>query len=132
MDTRNQSKSQAPSKASHDVEVPQALIEFMSGGWTEAPITVSTIPEMERFRRRREALPRAYPGEYLTVPSGTEQVRANDTNFRFRPSSDYAYLVGAGEPGGMLVLEPRDGGHDALLFVPPHNRGQAEFFTDRV
>jgi Xaa-Pro aminopeptidase len=132
MDTRNHSKSQAPSKASHDAEVPQALIEFMSGGWTEAPITVSKIPEMERFRRRREALSRAYPGEYLIVPSGTEQVRANDTNFRFRPSSDYAYLVGAGEPGGMLVLEPRDGGHDALLFVPPHNRGQAEFFTDRM
>ena len=132
MDTRNLPKGQAPSKASHDAEVPQALIEFMSGGWTEAPITVSKIPEMERFRRRRETLSRAYPGEYLIVPSGTEQVRANDTHFRFRPSSDYAYLVGAGEPGGMLVLEPRDGGHDALLFVPPHNRGQAEFFTDRV
>ena len=132
MDTRNLPKGQAPSKASHDAEVPQALIDFMSGGWTEAPLTVSKIPEMDRFRRRREALSRAYPGEYLIVPSGTEQVRANDTNFRFRPSSDYAYLVGAGEPGGMLVLEPRDGGHDALLFVPPHNRGQAEFFTDRV
>jgi Xaa-Pro aminopeptidase len=30
------------------------------------------------------------------------------------------------------VLEPRDGGHDAVLFVPPHNRGEAAFFTDRV
>jgi Xaa-Pro aminopeptidase len=131
MDTRKK-EAEAPAKAAHDADVPQALIDFMSAGWTEAPLKISAIPEMERFRRRREAVSRAYPGEYIVIPSGREVVRANDTNFRFRPSSDYAYLVGAGEPGGMLVLEPRDGGHDSLLFVPPHNRGQAEFFTDRV
>lgn len=132
MDTHKPPQPQAQSKASHDAETPQALIDFMASGWTGAPITVSAIPQMDRFRARREALSRAYPGAYVLVPSGTEKVRANDTNFRFRPSSDYAYLVGAGEPDGLLVLEPRDGGHDAVLFVPPHNRGEAAFFTDRV
>ena len=132
MDTHKPPQPQAQSKASHDAETPQALIDFMASGWTGAPITVSAIPQMDRFRARRETLSRAYPGAYVLVPSGTEKVRANDTNFRFRPSSDYAYLVGAGEPDGLLVLEPRDGGHDAVLFVPPHNRGEAAFFTDRV
>lgn len=131
MDTRKK-EVEAPAKAAHDADVPKALIEFMSSGWTDAPLKVSAIPQMDRFRKRREEVSRAYPGEYIVIPSGREMVRANDTNFRFRPSSDYAYLVGAGEPGGLLVLEPREGGHGSLLFVPPHNRGQAEFFTDRV
>lgn len=131
MDTRKP-QPQAQAEASHDAAAPQALIDFMSTGWTDAPITVSSIPEMRRFRERREALSRAFPGAYIVVPSGTEKVRANDTHFRFRPSSDFAYLVGAGEPDGLLVLEPRDGGHEAVLFVPPHNRGEAAFFTDRV
>ena len=133
MDTRNPQVSEsAPAKASHDADSPQALIEFMSTGWVDAPITIGTLPNLDRFRARRQALSRAYPGVHVIVPSGMEKVRANDTNFRFRTSSDFAYLVGPGEPSGMLVLEPRDGGHDAVLFVPPHNRGKAEFFTDRV
>ncbi len=131
MDTRKAQQPKA-AKASYDTDAPQALVDFMSSGWVDAPIKVATIAQMGRFKQRRQALSRAYPGVYLVVPSGSEKVRANDTNFRFRPSSDFAYLVGSGEPGGMLVLEPRDGGHDAVLFVPPHNRGQAEFFTDRV
>ncbi|MEO6913813.1 MAG: aminopeptidase P family protein, partial [Candidatus Baltobacteraceae bacterium] len=32
----------------------------------------------------------------------------------------------------LLVLAPEGAGHRSILFVPPHNRGQAEFFTDRV
>jgi Xaa-Pro aminopeptidase len=132
MDTRNAPKVEPARKAAHDADAPQALIDFMATGWVDAPITVARINEIERFKARREALSRAYPGVYLVIPSGSEQVRANDTNFRFRTSSDFAYLAGPGEPGGLLVLEPRDGGHDAVLFVPPHNRGQAEFFTDRV
>ena len=119
-------------QASHDADSPPALVDFMSTGWLDAPMAAASIPQMDRFRSRRQALSRAFPGTYLLIPSGTEKVRANDTNFRFRPSSDFAYLVGAGEPDGLLVLEPREGGHDAVLFVPPHNRGEAAFFTDRV
>ena len=134
MDTREPQLSEnTPAKASHDVDSPQALVDFMATGWVEAPITVGTVPHRDRFRSRREILSAAYPDVHVLVPAGTEKVRANDTNFRFRPSSDFAYLVGPGEPSGLLVLEPRSGGgHDAVLFVPAHNRGRAEFFTDRV
>ncbi len=90
------------------------------------------IRESGRFAARREALSRAYPGTYVVVPAGRERVRANDTSFRFRPSSDFAYLMGAGEPGTALILEPSGSGHRSVLFVPAHNRGKAEFFTDRV
>ena len=132
MDTHKAAQAETAAKASHDADSPQALIEFMSTGWADAPITVSAVPQMERFRGRRQALSRAFPGAYIVIPAGSEKVRANDTHFRFRPSSDFAYLAGPGEPDGLLVLEPREGGHDAVLFVPPHNRGEAAFFTDRV
>jgi Xaa-Pro aminopeptidase len=118
--------------AGHDAETPQALIDFMATGWLERPLAGSVHPQQARHAARREALSRAYPGEYLLIPAGGEQVRANDTNFRYRPSSDFAYLMGGGEPGGLLVLEPHRAAHRTVLFVPEHNRGKAEFFTDRV
>jgi Xaa-Pro aminopeptidase len=118
--------------ASHDADTPPALIEFMSTGWLDRPLAGSVHPQRARHAARREALSRAYPGEYIIIPAGGEQVRANDTNFRYRPASDFAYLMGGGEPGGLLVLEPDRTAHRTLLFVPAHNRGKAEFFTDRV
>lgn len=132
MDTRDTAQQPAGAKAGHDDDAPQALIEFMSGGWADAPLTVSRLPQAARYKARRDALSAAFPGAYLVIPSGNEQARANDTNFRFRPSSNFAYLAGPGEPGGMLVLEPRGSGHESVLFVPAHNRGEAAFFTDRV
>jgi Xaa-Pro aminopeptidase len=121
-----------PKQASHDFVPPAALVEFMSGDWIDRPATPGRHPEAPRFAQRREALSRAYPGIYLVIPAGRERVRANDTFYRFRPSSDLAYLLGAGEPGAVLVLEPLGSGHRSLLFVPAHNRGTAEFFTDRI
>ncbi|MBV8491122.1 MAG: aminopeptidase P family protein [Candidatus Eremiobacteraeota bacterium] len=119
-------------KASHDSETPQALIDFMATGWVERPLSAATHPQAARFAARREALSRAYPGTYLVVPAGGEKVRANDTYYRFRPSSDFAYLMGGGEPGAVLVLEPEGARHRTILFVNAHNRGTPAFFTDRV
>jgi Xaa-Pro aminopeptidase len=128
----NAERTLDPSKASHDFEPPKALIDFMSSGWLDRPMPAGVHPEADRFRQRRESLGRSYPGSYLAVPAGRERVRANDTAFRFRPSSDFAYLTGGGEPGAVLILEPDGAAHRSLLFVPAHNRGRAEFFTDRV
>jgi Xaa-Pro aminopeptidase len=119
-------------KAGRDFEPPQALVEFMTSGWIDRPLSRERHAQADRFAQRREALGKAYPGTYLVVPAGRERVRANDTFFRFRPSSDVGYLLGGGEPGAVLVLEPEGARHRALLFVPEHNRGTAEFFTDRV
>jgi Xaa-Pro aminopeptidase len=132
MSAENVQQRQQPSKAAHDLEPPRAFVEFMSRDWIDTPLGASTHPQIVRLRARREALSRAFAGCYLVVPAGEEHVRANDTSFRFRPSSDFAYLMGDGEPGGLLVMEPDGPSHRTLLFVPEHNRGKAEFFTDRV
>jgi Xaa-Pro aminopeptidase len=119
-------------QASHDFQPPRALIEFMSSDWIDRPAVVRPQAQAERFAARRAALSEVYRGTFLLVPAGRERVRANDTFFRFRPSSDFAYLAGEGEPGSLLVLEPEGAGHRSLFFVLDHNRGRAEFFTDRV
>lgn len=123
--------AQPASTAGHDPETPPALVAFMSDGWLERPLAAAAHPQLARLRERRAALSRAYPGVRLVIPAGSERVRANDTYFRFRPGSDFAYFMGGGEPGAVLVLEPDGEGHRTLLFVQPHNRGSAEFFTDR-
>lgn len=129
-DTKNAPVEQT--RASHDSETPQNLIDFMSSDWIDVPASASAHPQLARLRSRRDQLSRAFPGEYLVIPAGIEHTRANDTNFRFRPSSDFAYLMGDGEPGGLLVMEPDGSSHRTILFVPQHNRGTAAFFTDRV
>jgi Xaa-Pro aminopeptidase len=120
------------SRAAHDLEPPEQLVEFMSKEWIDAPLSAARHPQTARLRSRRETLSRAYAGCYLVIPAGQEHVRANDTTFRFRPSSDFVYLMGDGEAGSLLVLEPDGSAHRTLLFAPEHNRGRAEFFTDRV
>ncbi|MDE2481734.1 MAG: aminopeptidase P family protein [bacterium] len=120
------------SKASHDPDTPPALVAFMASDWLDVPPASAAHPQLARLRARREALSRAYPGVTLVIPAGQEHVRANDTNFRFRPSSDFVYFMGDGEPGALLVLEPDGAAHRTLLFAPAHNRGTADFFTDRV
>jgi Xaa-Pro aminopeptidase len=121
-----------PGRASHDFQPPSALVEFMAGGWIDRPTRRQAHPQTDRFGQRRKELGKAYPGTYLVIPAGRERVRANDTSFRFRASSDFAYLMGGGEAGAALVLEPDGAAHRSLVFVPAHNRGTREFFTDRV
>lgn len=122
----------SPQRAAHDQEPPEALVAFMECEWIDRPPEQASQPEQARYRERAATLSHAYPGTHLLVPAGCERVRANDTHFRFRPSSDFAYLMGGGEPGALLVLEPEGSGHRRILFVPEHNRGTAAGFTDRV
>jgi Xaa-Pro aminopeptidase len=131
MDARSLERP-APGKATHDQEPPANLVAFMSRDWIARPVVNDSHPQLARLKERREALSRAFPGVALLVPSGVEHVRANDTNFRFRPSSDFAYLMARGEPGALLVFEPDGPSHRTRLFVPAHNRGTKEAFTDRV
>jgi Xaa-Pro aminopeptidase len=116
----------------YDPETPDALVAFMAGGWTDRAPAAASRGGTAAYRARRDALSGAYPGAYLIVPAGVEQIRENDTVFRFRPNSDFAYLVPPGEQGTVLVMEPRGSAHRGILFVPERNRGTAEFFTDRA
>jgi Xaa-Pro aminopeptidase len=67
--------------------------------------------------RRRRIMERLGTGA-LVLGGGELKTRSNDTEFRFRPDSDFYYLTGLAEPGSVLVLRP---GHERpfTLFVRP-------------
>ncbi len=118
--------------ASHDSGVPDALRAFLLTGWRPFdPAAPAPVAHADAFYARRRALSALFPGERLIIPTGHEKTRSNDTTFRFRPGSDFAWLTGNHEPDCVLVLEPLPAGHRDLLFVEPVSRDDISFFTDR-
>src|SRR5689334_14175712 len=128
-----QGQKQAAAKTeSHDPDFPEAFLQFMRSGWREDPLEVATLPEAPNFEKRRSALSEAFPGETLIIPSGVEKVRANDTDYPFRPGSDFFYLTGDRDPDSVLILRPSGSGHDALLYTHDRNSKETDaFFRSR-
>jgi Xaa-Pro aminopeptidase len=116
--------------ASHDPKRPQKLLDFMLTGWAEEQRPTPVEGEAASYRRaRRQRLVERFPGEVLVVPSGGFKVRANDTDFRFRPGSDFAWLVGSHQPDAVLVVDAD--GAAVLYQAPAWDRATPAFFTDR-
>jgi Xaa-Pro aminopeptidase len=133
-ETAPASEAKPGKPASHDTQTPSRLIEFMLTGWKPRDRKLpKPIRGHAAFHARRRALSKLFPGEVLVIPTGHEKVRANDTHYRFRPSSDFYYLTGNVEPDCVLVLFPDGDGHRDVLFVEPNpGRSDSTFFTDRV
>jgi Xaa-Pro aminopeptidase len=122
----------APKTESHDPDFPDAFLQFMRQGWREDPLAVTPAPEAPHYEKRRAALSEAFPGETLIIPSGNEKVRANDTDYPFRPGSDFVWLTGDRDPDSVLVLRPTGSGHDAVLYTHQRNSKDTDaFFRSR-
>jgi Xaa-Pro aminopeptidase len=123
-----------PTRTAYDSQPPEALLEFMKTRWKpQSAKAPARLKRAEAFHARRRALSALFPGETLVIPTGHEKVRSNDTVYRFRPCSDFYYLTGNTEPDCVLVLVPREGGHQDMLFVEPNpGRADATFYTDRA
>ncbi len=117
--------------AGHDPDRPAALLEFMTTGWARRAEPLPPPAAAAAYRaRRRQALGERFPGERLVVPTGGYQRRANDTDYRFRPATEFAHLAGSHEPDAVLVVEPD--GSAVLYQAPVMDRSTPAFFTDRV
>ncbi|BCJ50882.1 Xaa-Pro aminopeptidase 1 [Actinoplanes sp. NBRC 14428] len=117
---------------SHDPDFPEAFLTFMRSGWREDGLDVSARPEVPNYAKRRAAISDAFPGETLIIPTGNEKVRANDTEYPFRPGSDFVYLTGDSDPDGVLILRPTGSGHDAVLYTHDRNSRETDaFFRSR-
>jgi len=122
----------APKTESHDPDFPEAFLQFMRGGWREDQLAVTPTPEAPHYTKRRAVLSEAFAGETLIIPSGGEKVRANDTDYSFRPGSDFVYLTGDRDPDSVLVLRPTGSGHDAVLYTHQRNSKDTDaFFRSR-
>jgi Xaa-Pro aminopeptidase len=120
-----------PGSVSHDPDRPAALLEFMSSGWAprdkELPAPAPAAPHRAA---RRQAVAERFPGEVVVVPTGGYRTRANDTEFRFRPGTEFAYLAGSNEPDAVLVIDAK--GAAVLYQAPSMDRSTPSFFTDRM
>ncbi|MCJ1679026.1 aminopeptidase P family protein [Streptomyces sp. APSN-46.1] len=111
--------------------VSDELAENMKQGWADTERhDLEPIAQAAHTARRRSELSARFPGERLVIPAGNLKVRANDTDYSFRASSDYAYLTGDQTQDGALVLEPsQDGGHKATAYLLPRSdRENGEFW----
>ena len=83
--------------------------------------------------RRRAALSAAFAGRPVVVPAGSLKVRANDTDYPFRPAGSFTWLTGETEADAVLVLAPRGDTHEATLYVREFAQaGDVEYFTSRT
>jgi len=112
-----------------------AFKKFIVEGWAPYPKDLpGQLAAAAPARQRRDRVSAQFPGERLVIPAGGLKVRANDTDYRFRPNSAFAHLTGLGtdrEPDAVLVLEPTDVGHDPTLYFKPRApRDSEEFYAD--
>ena len=125
--TSSSSRAQRP-----DSDAFKRFITEQWGGDERAPIARAAAAPFAAVRRAR--LSAAFPGVRIVAPAGDLLPRSNDTDYRFRPHSDFAYLTGLGadhEPGAVLVMEPTADGHEATLYLnPPAGRDGEGFSSD--
>ncbi|GAA1132329.1 aminopeptidase P family protein [Nocardioides aquiterrae] len=117
-----------PKTESHDPAVPAAYAAFMREGWGDRELDLPAQPVAARAAERRAKLADAFPGERLVLPAGTFKVRANDTDYRFRPDTAHTYFSGNQTSDAVLVV---DGGESVLYARPRSSRETDEFFRDR-
>lgn len=131
----SESAKPTANKARRDLPSSDEFKNFIGSHWAEAESHAWTQIAAAPFAAaRRDALSAQFPGQRIVAPAGDLKPRANDTDYRFRPLSDFAYLTGLGidhEPGAVLVMEPTATGHDATLYViAPATHDDEGFYTD--
>jgi len=119
-----------PKTESHDPKVPAAWAAFMREGWGDRELDLPAHPVTSWAAKRRARLAETFPGERLVLPAGTYKVRANDTEYRFRPDTAHTYYTGNQTTDAVLVIEPD--GSQVLYARPRSSRETDEFFRDRM
>lgn len=82
------------------------------------------IPQKEFDRRRRRLMDFMIPNSIAIVATGKEVIRSRDTNYPFRPDSDFYYLSGFAEPEAVLALIPGRPQGEYVLFVRDRDRSR--------
>ncbi len=112
----------------HRPPIPRALVEFMTSQWEEIVVDEGVHPAAFFCAHRRSLLLETLPATNLIIPTGSFKVRSNDTDFRFRPGTDFFWLTASHEPDGVLLLEASG---EATLFVEVGGDNSSHrFFTD--
>ncbi len=124
-------QSSAVDGANRKPRFSEAFKEFIVGDWAPYDEQLpDALPAAAWTPARREAVVKEFPGTTVVVPAGPFKVRSNDTDYRFRPHTSFAWLSGLGEdrePDAVLVLA--DDMPGTLFFRPRCPRTDEEFYA---
>ncbi len=85
----------------------------------------------EIFKNRRQRLVEQIPDKSLVIiPNKKLSIRSNDTEYKFKPDSDFYYLTGIDEPNSSCVLRKEGQNLTYILFVEPRDEKQ-EIWTGK-
>ena len=135
MSMNNTENAEVTEKAKrvHDQVPSEQFAEFMRSGW--APSDYEGLEPLEVVTyafARRQVLSAAFPGIRLVLPAGGYKVRANDTDYQYRPHSAFAYYSGVqgadATADAVLVMEPTEGGHLTYLYIHPRSTRDTDAF----
>ncbi len=120
-------------KRKHDTAPSAQFAEFMKTGWTPSdreglqPLEVVTYAFS-----RRQVLSAAFPGTRIVIKAGGYKVRANDTDYNYRPDSAFVYYSGVqgsdATADAVLVLEPNGESHLTYLYMNPRSTRDTDAF----
>ena len=113
----------------------EQFMDFISSNWSEIdspPITRWEVAD--HSPKRRETLSAKFPGKVLMVAATDPRVRANDTDYRYRPDTAFTHLTGWGSatvPGSVLLIDGRQEKCESTLYLmPTAGRDSDEFFAN--
>jgi len=105
----------------------------MKSGW--APSNLEHLAPLEVVTyaySRRQVLSSAFKGIRLVLPAGGYKVRANDTDYNYRPHSAFVYYSGVqgsdATADAVLVLEPSGDSHITYLYMNPRSTRDTDAF----
>ena len=123
-------------KRTHDQPPSPMFAEFMKSGWTPSDrVDLKPLEVVTYAYSRRQVLSAAFPGSRIVIKAGGFKVRANDTDFNYRPDSAFVYYSGVqgcdATADAVLVLEPSGDSHLTYLYMNPRsNRDTDAFYRD--
>lgn len=105
--------------------------DFVRGSWGPGDREPRVLAgQATAAAEHRAQLSQAFPGQRIAVASGRAPTRSNDTDYEFRPDSDFLWLTGCAAEGAVLVMVPSGDRHEAVLFLrEPAGPGEADFFA---
>ncbi|AJT42294.1 aminopeptidase P family protein [Psychromicrobium lacuslunae] len=133
----NNTETIQPPRIPTDPRLPRlseikAFNDYMATGWGTPDRTPQVVQgAASAAAAHRGRLSEVLAGKTIVVGSGVAPVRNDDCDFLFRPDSNFYWLTGADIEDAILVLTPKAGGHDAVLYTPqPAYPGDPGFFAD--
>jgi len=120
-------------KRVHDQVPSELFANFMKSGWTPSDLTdIAPLEVVTYAYSRRQVLSAAFKGIRLVLPAGGYKVRANDTDYNYRPHSAFVYYSGVqgadATADAVLVLEPSGDSHITYLYMHPRSTRDTDAF----